>query len=166
MTFAAMKQQADWADGKGALEPWFLKVKADDLASRGQLRKACEVAARTVEVSERLKLTEMEAIVLASMANTEAEFGIRRRAESDVAAALALSRGSIVLRYAAEALAFTGAEEKSRQLIYSLGKANPTDTFSQSVVLPAIRATLEINEWKGRTGYRTSKSSCSVRTGC
>ena len=158
--FTTMKQELDWENGKGEAEPGFLQTEADDLASRGQLRKAREVVARAVEVSTRTKRNEMQAILLASMASTEAEFGMPQRAESDTAAALAISHGYLVLGSAAEALVFAGAEERARLLISDLAKENPTNTFCQSVVLPAIHATSEINH--GKAGRAVELLGASV----
>src|SRR5262249_24440473 len=114
---ATIKQQVEWAGGKPEAELDMLGMDSAVAASHGQLRRARELTQRAIELAGQLKRKDAEAGALARQAVAEAEWGQSRQAEADAAAALGVSRSTLIVVLAARALSLTGADSKAEALL-------------------------------------------------
>jgi eukaryotic-like serine/threonine-protein kinase len=141
---AAMKQQADWANGKAGAEDQMLSLESDTEAWSGRLGKARELSRKAVESARRSDEKEAAALWQANAAIREALFGNVDAARQNAAEALALAPGSRDAEaLAAVAYALAGDAAHAQSLADDLGKHSPQDTVVQSVWLPTIRAQIE-----------------------
>jgi tetratricopeptide (TPR) repeat protein len=141
---AAKKQQLDWAQGKPGAELQLLGPETGVAASRGQFRRARELAARQAQLARQLGRKDAEARALAFLAAAEGGWGYSRQAEEDAAAALRVSRSQTVLTSAAIALAQAGADSKAQALASELAKRYPADTVLRTIELPHLQAIAQL----------------------
>jgi predicted Zn-dependent protease len=113
-------------------------------AARGQMRKGREQFARARTLAEGMGLAEYSAHMRLTEAVTEAWYGNPQRAAEAAEAALSISRSLTVEQRAARILAETGKEDSALALASESAKRVPTDTFTQSVLLPVLRAVIEL----------------------
>ncbi len=139
----ARKQQLDWAQGRPA-EIQLLVPETGLAESRGQFRRARELAAHQAQLARQLGRKDAEARTFASLAHAEGGWGYSRQAEEDAAAALRVSRSRTVLTSAAMALAEAGADSKAQALADELAKRYPADTVLRTVELPEIQAITQL----------------------
>jgi eukaryotic-like serine/threonine-protein kinase len=141
---AAMKQQADWANGKAGAEDQMLSLESDTEAWSGRLGKARELSRKAVESARRSDEKEAAALWQANAAIREALFGNVDAARQNAAEALALAPGSRDAEaLAAVAYALAGDAAQATRLAADMAKRFPQDTVVQSVWLPTIRAQIE-----------------------
>src|ERR1700756_1308426 len=97
------------------------------------------------QTSLRLQLREPAARWLATLAEFEAETGIRTQAIKDAQDALSLSASPRVMAKAGLALASVRRDAEAQSLMIQLEKRNPEDQFTQFVEVPSIHAALALN---------------------
>jgi eukaryotic-like serine/threonine-protein kinase len=141
---AAMLRQVDWAKGKPD-EFDFLQVVAQAAASRGRLQAARENYGKAADLARRGKFDEIAARITALHAEGEALVGNATQARDGAAAALAISRNRPTMLLCASALALAGGTAKASAIADEVAKLFPLHTLINSVLLPTIRAQIEIN---------------------
>jgi serine/threonine protein kinase/Tfp pilus assembly protein PilF len=141
---AAMRQQLDWAAGKpdeyAALD-W--QAQTSDFA--GQRRRAQEFSRRAIDLAARGDAKELAARYEAEEALRGAAFGQCQQTKAGTAQALTFDRDQLSLTRSAVALALCGEVGQAQSMIDELEKRFPKDTLVNSLWLPVIRATVEIN---------------------
>ena len=141
---AGLKEQAEWAAGKPAVEDQMLSLESDTEAWFGKLRKARELSRQAVTVALRNDEKEVAALWEANAAIREALFGNTELARQYAAAAIAFGPGSRDAESQA-AFAFSLAFDSARAqaLAEDLNRRFRLDTIVQFVWLPTIRAQIE-----------------------
>ena len=123
-----------------------LSAQSDTEAYYGRLNKARAFSRRAVESELREESKEATALEQANAALREAEFGSPVLARERVAAALAETPSWSVMMLSALALARIGDTARAKAMAQDLQKDNPSNTPLNGYWLPAIKATIEINE--------------------
>jgi tetratricopeptide (TPR) repeat protein len=140
-----MAEQVTWAEGKPEILPRFLTREAAVVAYSGHLQKARELMQQAVESAERAGNKESAANRRLDGALREAAFG--NLADARQAALTALEEptlGKNALGVGTLALALTGDNPHSETLLDGLAARFPQDTLVQSVLLPTVRAQIEL----------------------
>ncbi|MGZ8844371.1 MAG: protein kinase domain-containing protein, partial [Pyrinomonadaceae bacterium] len=138
---AGMKQQIDWAAGKGHLaETW----QAQAAGFSGQLATANQFSDKAVELAMRGN-KEGAAQVLLQQATRLATFRECGNVGELTSRALGLSRDLSNLHQAANALAACGQAPAAQSLLDELTKRFAQDTLLNTVSIPLIRAQMELN---------------------
>ena len=141
-----MDEHASWFDANPDYQSEMLRVRSQRAAYTGHLKQAREFTVRAVETSKRVDNIESAAFAHTDSALREALYGNFPLARREAAAALALAHDSrAVEREAGLAYALAGDSAHAQAIANDLAKNLPEDTIVQSVVLPAIRAKLEID---------------------
>ena len=141
---AAMQGEMDWAKGKPD-EFVMLEAMAEVAASGGKMRQARALYQQAVEGARQAKLTDNAAGILSRQARTEAEAGNAAQARESVRAALAMGRNRFELASVGVALATAGDVAQASAIADELSKEFPTDTFVNSVWVPAMRGAVEVS---------------------
>jgi serine/threonine protein kinase/predicted Zn-dependent protease len=141
-----MAKQVAWSEGKPESIPRFLSRQSSVAAYSGHLRKARELNQRAIEASERAGNPEVASVWRTGGALREVAFGNLSVALQTTLAAL----GQPGLDRDAEeigslALAWAGNTPRAESLVNDLGRRFPQDTLVQSVVLPTVRAQIELS---------------------
>jgi eukaryotic-like serine/threonine-protein kinase len=143
----------DWCEGKDADmekelqsasatpdgELTVLGFRASVAATRGQVRKARELARQTEDAFDRLHL-KGRADVEAGLASFEALVGNRAEANSEASEALRLSRTLSVMGNVATTFAILRQDQKALALADEIQRTHPNDTMAVNVTVPTIRA--------------------------
>jgi len=146
---AALQREVDWARGNKESELNMAVEDAQQAAAKGQMRRSRELFARARGMAEGLKLNERAAHIRLNEALAEIAAGNLKRAADGAVEALAFSRSANVLLRAARLLAETGDEGKAQGLASEAAKRAPNNRFVQSVMLPSVLATIEMNHGRG-----------------
>jgi tetratricopeptide (TPR) repeat protein len=141
---AAMRQQIDWMSGKPD-EYAALGWQARAAAFSGQLRRSHEFASSATDLALGRNLKEVAAAYASEDALRDAVFGNCQRIKEDMAKALSIGRSNVALRNGATALAHCGEAGQAQSLADELVRRNPKDTLNNAVLLPVIRAALELH---------------------
>ncbi|MFB3922363.1 MAG: protein kinase [Terriglobia bacterium] len=141
---AAMQRHVSWATGKPD-ETLMTSLQSSAAAFSGKLKESRRLTDRAVGLAQQYNMKEFAGGIRVSQALVEAEFGNSSQARQDAAAALSLVRSAPVEGGAALALAFTGDAAGVQPLVTDTEKRLPTDTLVNSVLLPSVRAALEIS---------------------
>jgi eukaryotic-like serine/threonine-protein kinase len=142
------KQQEEWVRGKTNVEIDLLGFQADEAAEHGQLRRARELEAATIDRARRLGWKGAEARAHVILANQLALWGSSREAELEATKALALSHNRSVFFPASFALAFGGVTNTLDTVIADAQKQYPLDTYVHDGVIPVARALQEMHRGK------------------
>jgi tetratricopeptide (TPR) repeat protein len=141
-----MDEHASWFDAKPEYQSEMLRVRSQRTAYAGHMKQAREFTVRAVDTSQRVDNIESAAFAHTDSALREALYGNFPLARREAAAALALAHDSrAVEREAGLAYVLAGDSTHAQAIANDLAKNLPEDTIVQSVVLPAIRAKLEID---------------------
>jgi len=116
-----------------------LEFRASVAATRGQVRKARELARQTEDAFDRLHL-QGRADVEAGLATFEALVGNRAEANSEASEALRLSRTLSVMGNVATTFAILRQDQKAIALADEIQRAHPNDSMAVNVTVPTIRA--------------------------
>jgi len=139
-----MDQQQKWLDGKQA-ENNGLSLQSDTEAYFGHLSKARELTRRAVDSATQADSKETGAVWLENAAIREAAFGNVAAAKKTAAAGRKLDPESAgVSAEAALAFAMAGDSTQSNSLAQGLNQRYPSHTQMQSLLLPPVRAQLEL----------------------
>jgi DNA-binding winged helix-turn-helix (wHTH) protein/tetratricopeptide (TPR) repeat protein len=143
---AEMDRQAEWAAGKPGDEDSLLAAQADTEAYFGRIKIARRFLSRAVESASRADLREGAALCQVAAALTEAEYGNRRVAATEVRDALALSSGRNVKLLAALALARAGDATKAEAIAAELASNYSKNTVLMLYRMPSINAAIALSK--------------------
>jgi len=153
---AEMANQAAWFEGKLDVENEILGLEAATEGYYGRLKKAREIAQRTVVSAQSAKNQEAAAFWMADGALREVLFGNFAVAKERVDAALKLASGSRdAVSEAGLALALMGDVFRAQAIVDDLNKRFPLNTLTQSVWLPTIRGQIAILRKTATAGIET-----------
>lgn len=142
---AQMDEQLAWAAGKPGDEDFLLSLQSDTEAYYGRLGKARDFTRRAVNSAVRAQSSETAALWQVNSALREAELGNAASAKQGVMSAVGLSAGRDVELIAALTLARAG-DTQAKAMALELEKNYPTDTLMKLYWLPAINASIELNQ--------------------
>ena len=162
---AEMKLRAAAAMGQPGKENRVLANEADAAAYFGQLRRARELSKRAVESAQRAGQKETAAYTYAISGAREALFGnvTEARQQADFATSLATGQDSDY--GVALAFAYSGDNERARELSDSLDKKFPESTGVQFSYLPTLRAKIAINRGNPRQALDILESATAYELG-
>jgi eukaryotic-like serine/threonine-protein kinase len=144
-----MSREAAYLASKSGYEDASLATQSDTAAYFGQLAKARELTARSVDSAVRADAKERAGLNLAVSAVRENYVGNPAIAKRKAHDALALSDGRAVESIAAIALALSGEAQESARLSEDISKRFPEDTLVQFEFVPMIRASTFLVADKG-----------------
>ena len=154
-----VKRQEEWAKGNPNDE-YMLAIQAGVAASFGKLQRARELYQQCAGVSQRRDFKEASGMTVAVEALTEAELGYSRLARERAAAALALApRSTSAGTLAGEALAISGQSDQALGLAADVSKRFPQNTLLNSVLVPLIRATVEVERGNSQAAIELLESA-------
>jgi len=139
----AMQQQIDWYAGKPEEYDSF-RMQSESAAYSGQVRQARALGQRAMELATQSDLKEVAAGFLLIEANTDAIFGKCQEIKQITTTALAMARTGDSLRSSALVLALCGETALAQTIVDEQAKIYPTDSMLNSMMLPTIRATIEM----------------------
>jgi serine/threonine protein kinase/tetratricopeptide (TPR) repeat protein len=142
---AEMEMRAAAAMGQPGKENRALANEAAVAAYFGHLRSARELSKRAVESAQRAGQKETAAYTYAVSSTREALFGNVTEGRRQANSAKSLAAGQDSDYGAALAFAYSGDNERARELGDSLGKKFPESTGVQFSYLPTLRAKIAIN---------------------
>jgi serine/threonine protein kinase/tetratricopeptide (TPR) repeat protein len=120
-------------------------VQAATDAYYGRVQKGRELHQRAITTFESMGKKESAANGLASQAWVEAEIGDSAAARKDAAAALKMESSVVVKIEAAQAYARAGDTGRAEAFAGELAREVPSDTLVTEILLPTIRAAVEID---------------------
>ena len=141
---ATMKADDDWF-GKQAPSPDAFDMQASAAAFYGQWRRSLDFTRRSTELHLSQDRKENAAQNETLVGFFDAVMGRCQPAKEDVARGLGLSRAKLGLTTAALALAYCNESGQAQTLIDELQKRFPKDTPTNAVLIPMIRAAMEMN---------------------
>lgn len=141
-----MDEHAAWFNDKPDYVHEILGARADREAYSGHLKTARQWTDRAVDGAKRVGNAESAAFARADSALREALFGNFQFARRESAAALALAPASqATLREIGLAYALADDSKHAESIANELGTTLPRGTIVQALVLPMIRAKLELD---------------------
>jgi eukaryotic-like serine/threonine-protein kinase len=155
---AGMKQQLDWAASRKSgfmAENW----QAQTAEFYGQLAKANHYSDQAFDVAQRNNSKEAAAQILLQQAVRAAAFRDCGKVSERTTRALAWSRDLSNLHQAANALAACGQAAAAQTLINEMSERFSQDTLLNSVIIPLIRAQLELNRGNGAQAVQLLESA-------
>jgi serine/threonine protein kinase/tetratricopeptide (TPR) repeat protein len=139
-----MDRQMKWAAGKPA-EYLLLIEAANVAAAHGQMRKAEDLAQRSVQVSDRLGFKETTADTRSGFAVTQAEVGNTAKAKELAASSSSAANARSNMFSVASALALAGDGSRAESIMSELGRRFPNDTLLHQVSIPSVEALVALN---------------------
>jgi len=139
-----MQEQVAWTIGKPGAEDMLLSAHSDTQAYYGRFGKARELSQQAVDSAKRAGAPQAAGAWRLDEALREAEIGNAPQARQQAAEALSLSTQRNVQTSAALALARAGDATQAENLCEKLNQDYPLDTWTQSYLLPTIRAAIEL----------------------
>ena len=133
-----MDREMKWAEGKPS-EYLLLDEASTAAASHGQIKKAEELATRSIQISDRLGFKGTTASTQAGWALTEAEVGNVARARELANSSATLAQGRSNLNQATLALAMIG-DSRAQTMMADLSRRFPDDTLLHNVWGPSVAA--------------------------
>ena len=141
-----MERQLDWAMGKPRAEDLLLAQKSDTEAYFGRASSARRYLRQAVASATRADLREAAALWQVSGSLTDAEFGYRQVAISEVRDSLALAAGRNVKLLAALALARAGQTAQAEAIATELETDYPKNAVLILFRLPSIKAAIALSK--------------------
>ena len=141
-----MEEQLAWSENKLEAKQDFLSMQSSIEAYFGHLQRAREFSRRAAEAALSMDNKETATSERVGQALREAAFGNQREASQSAFSALSQpdagydSRASVAL-----VLAWLGNAAQSESILDKLSKRFPRGTLVQFVVLPTVRAEVELN---------------------
>ncbi|HKP35467.1 MAG TPA: protein kinase [Pyrinomonadaceae bacterium] len=154
---AGMKQQLDWAAGKSG--PLALNWQAQTAEFAGQLAKANQFSDQAADVAQRNNLKEAAAQILLQQAIRSAAFRDCGKVSDLTTRALSFSRDLSHLHHAANALAACGQAAPAQSLIDEMNRNFSKDTLLINVIIPLVRAQLELSRGNGAQAVQLLESA-------
>jgi tetratricopeptide (TPR) repeat protein len=156
---AGMERQVEWAKGTPN-ESDMLATQAGAAVYFGKLQRARQFNQQSAAASQRRNLKEAAGATVAVETLTEAELGNSRLARERAAAALALApRGFIAQMLAGEALAISGQSDQALALAADFSNRFPQNTLVDSVFVPLIRASVEVERGNSQAAIELLQSA-------
>lgn len=155
---AGMKHQIDWAAAKPSgylAETW----QAQTAEFAGQLARANQYSDQAFDIAQRNNLKEAAAQVLLQQATRFAVFRDCGKVGERTTRALSMSRDLSSLHQSANALAACGQAAAAQTLIDELTVRFPKDTLLNGVIIPLIKAQLELNRGNGAQAVQLLESA-------
>ncbi len=140
----AMQREVDWFKGKPA-ESIGIYYQAKAALSLGELRKARELFERAVASAHRNGLKELAIVINSGLAQFEADLENNREARVLADRTLRESDSARHRAFATLALARAGDVQRAEALVNELSKRPRLGTAMTEVVLPSIRASIDLN---------------------
>jgi serine/threonine protein kinase/tetratricopeptide (TPR) repeat protein len=147
---ATMEKEESFLQGQPDLKMNVAGRHGDIAAAHGQLQKAREAYEEGRQIAERLQLKDGEAGFLGSEAYASALFGDSKQAIAICNMDLDRGPSFNINGYLAQTLAFAGENKKSLELASREAKERSDDTLIQSVYIPAMQATVALNDGDAR----------------
>ena len=162
---AQMTQLAASAMGKPGVEDLLLAYQADTEAWQGKLKNARELTRRAMDSAQHDDAKETAATYQAAAALREVEFGNRKQALAEAAAAVKLAPNRDVQAMAALALARAGDTVAAEKLAAELDRTFPLDTLIQMYRLPTIRAAVALQRTDPNRAVELLKVASAIDLG-
>jgi DNA-binding winged helix-turn-helix (wHTH) protein/tetratricopeptide (TPR) repeat protein len=160
-----MDRQAEWAANKPGAEDFLLSAQSNTEAYFGRVKNARRFWRRAVDSATRADLREAAALWQVIGSLTEAEFGERRVAVSDVREAMALAAGRNVKVLGALALARAGDTARAEAIAAELATDNSENTVLILYRLPSIEAAIALAHGNPRRALELLETTRSVELG-
>ncbi|MGA2020914.1 MAG: serine/threonine-protein kinase [Candidatus Sulfotelmatobacter sp.] len=143
---AAMAKELSWLEGRSEYRSHGLSQESSTAAYSGQLRRADQLAERSVEAAMQVNNKETAALWQANAALWQAGFGNFPEARQAAAAALKLAPESPGVQIEATlAFALSADTPRAEALAKDLSARFPLDTQMQLLWLPTVGAQLALN---------------------
>jgi Tfp pilus assembly protein PilF len=156
-------RQVEWFAGKPD-EYQMLEIQARSFAFGGRIRQASEGFEKAAAMAEARGLKSERTRILANEANINVLFGLTQLANKQVGNALGLLekensgpeelQATLIQQLDSPPLAWTlalcGESSRAGLLADRIAQKVPLDTIQNSVLLPLVHATLELNHGAGR----------------
>jgi serine/threonine protein kinase/tetratricopeptide (TPR) repeat protein len=159
-----MQRQTKWAEGKPS-EYLLLSAAASVAAAQGQMKKADEFTARSIQVTDRFGFKEATADTEGDWAVTQAEVGNASKARELSASSSALAHGRRNMESVAVALAMTGDGSRSQSIMQDLSRRFPDDTLLRSDWAPCIEALAALNRKAPEQAIEALKAAAPYEMG-
>jgi eukaryotic-like serine/threonine-protein kinase len=160
-----MDRQAEWAANKPGAEDFLLSAQSNTEAYFGRVKNARRFWRRAVDSATRAELREAAALWQVIGSLTEAEFGERRVAVSDVREAMALTAGRNVKVLGALALARAGDTARAEAIATELATDNSENTVLILYRLPSIEAAIALARGNPRRALELLETARSYELG-
>jgi hypothetical protein len=142
-----MAEQVTWSEGRPEGAPELLLLQSSREAYYGRLRRARELNLRAVESFERSARKERAAWERMNAALREVALGNLEEGQQEAVSGLAQpTAGQEAKPDAALIFAWLGDTARAESLALDLSKHNPEGTIVQSVILPTVRAEMELSK--------------------
>jgi eukaryotic-like serine/threonine-protein kinase len=155
---AAMQEHVLWSAGKPS-EYGMDRLQAEGAAHVGKLEKARQFYQRSIELAQHQHLVEPAGLTAALEALTEAQFGNVVRARERAREALGMVHSADSYGIAGQALAFSGDFRQAQAAADELNRRFPKDTLIQSLSIPIIRGTVEIERGDPRAAIESLRQA-------
>jgi len=139
-----MEQQIQWAKGKPdeyVAQNW----QAETAAFLGQLRKAKSFSNQAFDLAVARDLKDVAAQIAVGAAMRDALFGDCTLVKEQTAKALRISHRQFTMAQGGNAMATCGELSQAQSVIDELAKYFPKDTLLNDILLPLVRARIELN---------------------
>ena len=139
-----MEQQIQWAKGKPdeyVAQNW----QAETAAFLGQLRKAKAFSTQAFDLAVARDLKDVAAQIAVGAAMRDALFGDCTLVKEQTAKALRISHRQFTMAQGGNAMATCGELSQAQSIIDELAKHFPKDTLLNDILLPLVRARIELN---------------------
>ena len=139
-----MEQQIQWAKGKPdeyVAQNW----QAETAAFLGQLRKAKAFSTQAFDLAVARDLKDVAAQIAVGAAMRDALFGDCTLVKEQTAKALRISHRQFTMAQGGNAMATCGELSQAQSVIDELAKYFPKDTLLNDILLPLVRARIELN---------------------
>jgi len=155
-----MTEEVAWSEGRPQSVADFISYESSVEAYFGHLQQSRELNRRAIESAERVGLAESAEYWRLRAALREAAFGNFQKARQTSLEAL----GHPILKQGpggigALALAQAGDSPSAQKILDDLASRYPKDTLAQSVVLPTVRAQIEITDRHPDRGIEILRAS-------
>ena len=141
---AAIDREIEWAKGKPE-EAEFIAMQGAHAMYLGKLKESEQFASRAVELFKQQNRQENAANVLLSLAGNMVVVGKCQQAKDNATAAVALSRGEMLLSGAALVYAACADASRAQSMIDAARASAPKNTFLAAIITPMVRAEIEKN---------------------
>jgi hypothetical protein len=143
----AMAEQVAWSDGKPEAAEEFFSLQSSSEAYFGHVQNARTLSRRAAEAAERSGNAEAATSERMRHALNEVAFGYKREARQLALSVLSEpSVGDDAEASGALVFAWLGEVARSERVLDEVSKRFPHGTLMQSVVLPTVRAKLELTK--------------------
>ncbi len=141
----AMEQQVAWGASRPSLKDWLLTDRSRAAAYHGRISEAEKLSRRVLENANLSHAVETAANQLTDDAIRSIEIGKSVRAKQAADQALALLPGRDVKVMSAWTLGRAGDISRAEDLALQLEKEFPLDTYMHAILVPTIRAAIELH---------------------